>query len=74
VGAMRELIRDGENGFLVPARDEETLRVRLDALIRDGELRRRMGAEGLRIAREHHDIRKMLERYQGIYRELAGKQ
>jgi glycosyltransferase involved in cell wall biosynthesis len=71
VGAMRELIHDGENGYLIPASDEETLRARLDTLIRDADLRRRMGAEGLRIAREHHDIRIMLERYQAIYRELA---
>ncbi len=71
VGAMRELIRDGKNGFLVPARDTDVLRQSLDTLIRDAALRERMGAEGLRIAREHHDIRKMLERYQAIYRELA---
>lgn len=71
VGAMRELIRDGENGFLVPARDMNVLRQRLDTLVRDPSLRKKMGAAGLAIAREHHDIRKMLGRYQAIYRELA---
>ena len=43
VGAAHDLLRDGENGFLVPADDVEAA---ADALrkLRDPELRRRMGA------------------------------
>jgi len=72
VGAMHELIRDGVNGYLIPANDPSALRERLDVLIRDRELRKRMGAEGARLAGEHHDIRKMIAAYQDIYRDLAG--
>jgi glycosyltransferase involved in cell wall biosynthesis len=39
-----EIVRDGENGFVVPARDVDALARRLDALLRDGGLRARMGA------------------------------
>jgi glycosyltransferase involved in cell wall biosynthesis len=40
-----ELVRDGVNGFVVPARDVDTLADRLDVLLRDATLRARMGAE-----------------------------
>jgi glycosyltransferase involved in cell wall biosynthesis len=73
VGGMRELIQDGRNGFLIRPRDMRELRERLERLILDAGLRRSMGEEGLRIARRDHDIRVMMERYQSVYRELAGK-
>lgn len=73
VGGMRELIEDGANGYLVPPRDEEALRSRLEPLIREPSARRAMGEAGLRRAREHHDLRAMMGRYQAIYRELAGR-
>jgi glycosyltransferase involved in cell wall biosynthesis len=38
-----DAVRDGENGYVVPARDAKALRDRLDALLADAELRRRMG-------------------------------
>lgn len=39
-----DLVRDGVNGFVVPARDVEALVARLETLLSDGDLRRRMGA------------------------------
>jgi glycosyltransferase involved in cell wall biosynthesis len=39
-----EVVRDGENGFVVGARDINALADRLDALLRDPNLRRHMGA------------------------------
>jgi glycosyltransferase involved in cell wall biosynthesis len=50
---LRDSVREGETGFLVPHGDVEALAQRLGLLLRDGELRRRMGiaarsfAEGL---------------------------
>jgi glycosyltransferase involved in cell wall biosynthesis len=73
VGGMRELIVDGENGYLVPPRDEPALRSRLQALIQDADARRRMGEKGWARAREQHDIKVMMARYEAIYRELAGQ-
>ena len=71
VGGMRELVRDGYNGFLIPPRDPAALHSALDRLIRDADLRKKMGEEGRRMAREHHDIRAMIGKYQDLYRELA---
>ena len=39
-----EVVREAENGFVVPARDVGALADRLNVLLSDGDLRRRMGA------------------------------
>ena len=46
VGGVGESVRDGETGFLVPAREVAPLRDRLRLLLTDPALRSRMGAEG----------------------------
>jgi glycosyltransferase involved in cell wall biosynthesis len=46
VGGIPFLIRDGENGFVVPCGDVHSLEVRLRQLMSDPELRRKMGASG----------------------------
>ncbi len=46
VGGIPTLVRDGENGFLIPRGDHEVLSVRLRQLLLDGRLRRRMGESG----------------------------
>ena len=43
-----EFVQSGENGLLFPVGDVEALRDRLDTLLGDDSLRKRMGAESLR--------------------------
>lgn len=50
VGALAEMVQDGMNGFLVEPRDEDALADRLVRLLRDGDLRRRMGLKAREIA------------------------
>jgi glycosyltransferase involved in cell wall biosynthesis len=38
-----DAVQDGVNGFVVPARDSDALRGRLDSLLADDALRARMG-------------------------------
>ncbi len=52
VGGLREAIRDGETGMLVPAGDPESLRTALQRLLGDRDLRRRLGAAAHVAARE----------------------
>ncbi|HEY4025105.1 MAG TPA: glycosyltransferase [Candidatus Dormibacteraeota bacterium] len=54
-GAMGEVVRDGVNGFLVPAGAPADLRLVLRRLIENRELRMAMGAESLELARREHD-------------------
>jgi glycosyltransferase involved in cell wall biosynthesis len=49
VGGLRDLVKDGETGLLVPTGDPKALRAAIDRLLADEDLRRRLG----RAAREH---------------------
>jgi len=49
VGGLLDLVRDGETGVLVPARDPHALRAAIERLLADAELRARLGTA----AREH---------------------
>jgi D-inositol-3-phosphate glycosyltransferase len=53
VGGLSFLVRDGETGYLVPENDPETLAACLGKLMRDPDLRRRLGARGKEVAREY---------------------
>jgi glycosyltransferase involved in cell wall biosynthesis len=54
-GAIREVVRDGENGFLVPVGSVPDLRAALRRLVERPELRRAMGQASLETARREHD-------------------
>ena len=51
VGGLLDLVVDGETGLLVPPGDVPALRAALERLLRDPELRRRMGAAARERAR-----------------------
>ncbi|MFC1674310.1 glycosyltransferase family 4 protein [Candidatus Omnitrophota bacterium] len=55
VGGNKEIIRDGINGFLVSCEDEWV--ERLAELIKDTDLRRRLGAEGRRTIEEKYSLK-----------------
>lgn len=73
VGGVPDAVREGENGRLVPAQDPTALAAALAPLLRDRELRRRMGAAGQRIAREEYSARTVLPRLAALYDELAAQ-
>jgi glycosyltransferase involved in cell wall biosynthesis len=56
VGAIGELVREGENGFVVPSGNACMLAERMRALSGDRTLRKRMGERGRALAEAHHDI------------------
>jgi glycosyltransferase involved in cell wall biosynthesis len=51
VGASRDLLRNGENGFVVPAGDAAAAAAALERLTDDPELRRAMGARSRELVR-----------------------
>lgn len=69
--SLPEIVRDGVDGLLVPARDPEALSTAILRLAADPELRARMGAAGHeRVAREF-SIDRMIREYERILsREL----
>jgi glycosyltransferase involved in cell wall biosynthesis len=69
VNGVRELIDDGENGFLID-REPHTIAERLNRLAADPALRRRLGEAARRSALEFGS-QKMITGYHELYRHLA---
>lgn len=69
-GGIPEVVRDGENGLLVPPRDHKALGDALERLLGDGSLRRRLGDAGRELARRELSVDAMVEGNLAVYREL----
>lgn len=61
--AGQEIVKDGINGYLVPAEDESALRDAMLKIVHDDDLRERMSKESLKIAKEY-TIETMANAYQ----------
>jgi glycosyltransferase involved in cell wall biosynthesis len=57
VPGCRETVVEGENGFLVPARDADALAAAMRRFIDDPRLTALMGKRSLEIAEEKYDVR-----------------
>ena len=72
VGGNPELIREGENGYLVPAGDAAALAGKLAALLAAPELAREMGARGRRRVETELSMERMAEGHGALYRRALG--
>ncbi|HHJ80405.1 MAG TPA: glycosyltransferase, partial [Candidatus Tenderia electrophaga] len=70
VPGCREVVRQGENGVLVPARDPEALAKAIENLIMNGELRESMGKRGRKIAEAEFSVDKVIDQTLALYQEL----
>lgn len=71
-GGIPEIVRDGENGYLVEPGDVRALSRALSQLCADAAVRRAFGARGREIALRDFSIDAMVEGNLRIYRELSG--
>lgn len=69
VGGLAFLVKDGDNGFLVPSRDPEALAERIYTLLMDPACRRRIGANAREYAQGYAWPR-IAERLLGLYDKL----
>ena len=67
-GGSRELVIDGECGYIVNPFDIDMLAGRLHNLLADEALRRRMGEMGRQRVAAHFTLRRQIERMDGIYK------
>jgi glycosyltransferase involved in cell wall biosynthesis len=72
-GAVAEIVRDGENGFLVPVGSAAELASALRRLVDNPTLRRRMGSEGIALAEREHDAAANNLRIFGLMAAAAGR-
>ena len=69
----REIVRDGENGFLVPVRESIALASVLQKLIGDPDLRSRMGRRGREIVEAEFALDKVVQQTLALYKELLDR-
>jgi glycosyltransferase involved in cell wall biosynthesis len=70
VGGVPDVVREGEEGFLVDAGDTEELAERLTRLARDPDLRRRLGESGRDRVLKRYAVERLLDDIDRLYREL----
>lgn len=74
VPGCREVVRDGDNGLLVPARDSASLAMALRELIGNPGLRVRMGRRGRKIVEQEFSLEKIVGQTLETYTTLlAGR-
>jgi N-acetyl-alpha-D-glucosaminyl L-malate synthase BshA len=73
VGGLPEVIDDGVTGFLVPPHDVDAMADRALAVLRDGELRRRVGAAAAERVRSRFCEQTIVPRYEQLYEEVLGR-
>lgn len=66
----KETVIEGYNGYLIPIRDSITLADRLDLLIEDKELRRKMGRNSRCLAEKDFSIENVVAKHMEIYKIL----
>jgi glycosyltransferase involved in cell wall biosynthesis len=70
VGGVPDVVREGEDGFLVEAGDTDALAERLARLAKDDALRQRMGAVGRARVLPRYAVERLLDDMDRLYREL----
>jgi len=71
VGDLGDLVKDGQNGFLIPRRDPAALADKLTLLLGDDAMRERMGQAARRDALRH-ELSAVGRRWDDVFGSLAG--
>lgn len=69
-GAIREWLTDGENGYLIPWKNVDLFAARLDQLLRDKALARRIGRCAFETV-QRYDSSRQIARLQRIFRDCV---
>ena len=75
-GAVKEIVKNGKNGYLCPPKDYEKIAEHIVKILSDKELQKKMSLASLEIAGKH-DLNHTLKRFEKIYydiREAHGKE
>jgi glycosyltransferase involved in cell wall biosynthesis len=70
VGGAREVVTDGETGYLVASGDDEAMAARIISLLVEPERTRRMGERGRQLIEERFSSRAQLENTERLYEQL----
>ena len=73
VGGLPDVVREGEDGFLVAPGAVDELADRLEQLAADEELRRRMGEAGRERVVPRYSVARLIDDVDALYRSLLAK-
>jgi glycosyltransferase involved in cell wall biosynthesis len=73
VGGVREVVRDGNTGWLVAPGDPGGLAANIAALLEDPEGAKRMGEEGAIWVRDRFGQERLADHLTDLYRELVAR-
>ncbi|BDC92620.1 glycosyltransferase family 4 protein [Treponema bryantii] len=69
----RDTVIDGENGFLIPIKDANSLAEKIGVLVDDSDLRQRMGKSAREYAEKYFSIENVVNKHLEIYNELINR-
>lgn len=70
VGGIPDIIKDGENGFLIQPRDVDALKEKILMLVNNKELREEMGRKNRELVKEKYSWDKIAEKIREVYDEV----
>lgn len=73
VGAISEVIKNGENGFLVSPGDHEALAEKITCLIKNENLRKKMASNNVEKIQQKYDLAVVTKIFEKIYQEILSK-
>ena len=71
VGSILEAVHDGENGLIVRPQDSVEIAAALERLLRDTDLRQRLGEQGRRFALANFGLEVMLDKMEAVFRKAC---
>ncbi|MEA2490522.1 MAG: L-malate glycosyltransferase [Acidobacteriota bacterium] len=71
-GGLPEVVHEGETGYLLPVGDIEGMAERAIEILRNDDLRMRMGARGRQLAIEEFDVNRIVPQYRDLYERTIG--
>ncbi|MDR1975631.1 MAG: glycosyltransferase family 4 protein [Campylobacteraceae bacterium] len=69
----KEVVDDGENGFLVPIKDARSLADKIEILVNDKELMDKMGQKSRKKALKEFELKKVVKQYLELYEKMLPK-
>jgi hypothetical protein len=72
-GGIKDWLKDGHNGYLVPWMDRGAFAAAIDDLLRDKAKARRMGENGLALVSEQYDFDRYVAGLEAMFQEISQK-
>jgi glycosyltransferase involved in cell wall biosynthesis len=71
LGGITDIVRDGENGLIVPPNDARALATALERLVTDREMVTHLGAGGLHVIEQRFSWPRIIDQFAAIYDALS---